>query len=98
MVFCGADELVFPQPETSDYHTIIWHLDPRRHLYTNTSEAAKAISTKTDTASFPAEGSGSRSAMDVCIMASKLAYENKLVVQKVVEEDWNVRPHPKQPC
>jgi hypothetical protein len=92
------NELVIPQPETSDYHTIIWHLDPRRHLYMNTSDAAKANSTKTDTASFPAEGSGSRSAMDVCIMASKLAYENELVVQKVVEEDWNVRPHPKQPC
>ncbi len=89
---CWADELVFPKVGESNYHTLIWQLDPRTKLYTDTSASAKADSTKTDTDSFPVEGTGSRRTLDVTIMASKLVYENQEVVKKVVEQDWNVRP------
>jgi hypothetical protein len=94
---CWADELVFPKEGESNYHTLIWQLDPRTKLYTDTSASAKAHSTKTDTDSFPVEGTGSRRTLDVTIMASKLVYENAKVVQKVVEQDWNVRPLTLQP-
>jgi hypothetical protein len=59
-------------------------------LYTDTSASAKAHSTKTDTDSFPVEGTGSRRTLDFTIMASKLVYENPEVVKKVVEQDWNM--------
>ncbi len=94
---CWADELVFPKEGESNYHTLIWQLDPRTKLYTDTSASAKAHSTKTDTYSFPVEGTGSRATLDVTIMASKLVYENPEVVKKVVEQDWNVRPLTLQP-
>jgi hypothetical protein len=92
---CWADELVFPKVGTSNYHTIIWQLDPRTKLYTDTSASAKADSTKTDTDSFPVEGPEAKRILTV--MASKLVYENQEVVKKVVEQDWNVRPLTLQP-
>ncbi|CAM6054803.1 unnamed protein product, partial [Sphagnum tenellum] len=82
---------LFPKEGGTNYHTIIWQLDPRTKLYTDTSASAKAHSTKTDTDCFPVEGTGSRRTLDVTIMASKLAYENPKVVQEVVEEDWKMR-------
>jgi hypothetical protein len=84
------NELVFPKEGESNYHTLIWQLDPRTKLYTDTSASAKAHSTKTDTDCFPVEGTGSRATLDVTIMASKLVYENPEVVKKVVEQDWNM--------
>ncbi|CAK9860162.1 unnamed protein product [Sphagnum jensenii] len=84
------NELVFPKEGESNYHTLIWQLDPRTKLYTDTSASAKAHSTKTDTDSFPVEGTGSRRTLDITIMASKLVYENQEVVKKVVEQDWNM--------
>ncbi|CAK9866586.1 unnamed protein product, partial [Sphagnum jensenii] len=84
------NELVFPKEGKSNYHTLIWQLDPRIKLYTDTSASAKAHSTKTDTDCFPVKGTRSRRTLDVTIMASKLVYENREVVQEVVEKDWKM--------
>ncbi|KAH9543158.1 hypothetical protein CY35_13G048100, partial [Sphagnum magellanicum] len=73
------NELVFPKEGESNYHTLIWQLDLRTKLYTDTSASAKALSTQTDTNCFPVEGTGSRRTLD-----------NPEVVKKVVEQDWNM--------
>lgn len=82
--------MVFPNPDSENYYSLIGHLDGRSTLFIDTSKSSKADTTKATTEAFPAENVGSRSTADVCILAAKLAYENPAVVQKVVEQDWKM--------
>lgn len=68
----------------------VGQLDPRVDLYVDTSKKGKAQSTRADTSVFPDENVGSRKTADVLVMASKLAYENPAVVQRVVTTVWKM--------
>ena len=85
-----ADRFVILKTGADSYSSVIGHLDPRCELYVDTSEAGKAESTRADTLVFPDEDIGSRRTADVCVMAAKLSYENPAVVQRVVEQCWNM--------
>lgn len=65
-------------------------LDPRLNLTVDTSKEGKAHSAEANAQIFPDETIGSRSTANVCVMAAKLAYENKAVVKKVVTQNWNM--------
>lgn len=84
-------KIVMPNSEADNYLSIVGQLDPRCDLYVNTSQAAKAQSTRADALVFPDEDVGARATADVCVMAAKLAYENKAVVKRVVEQKWGMK-------
>jgi hypothetical protein len=78
---------VTPQRDTETFISTIGHLDGRIDLYRDenlleqldNSVSAEKIATKEI---------GNRALMDLCIMASKLAYENAKVVQSTVVQHW----------
>jgi len=93
---CSATTPRLPKKDASNYHTLIWQLDPREDLYKDPSAPPEARSTETHTDCFPVQGTGSRATLDVTIMASKLVYENPEVIRDVVKR-WRVRPLTLQP-
>lgn len=80
-----------PHSDADNYLSIVGQLDPRCNLYVDTSQAAKADSTRADAIVFPDENVGARATADVCVLAAKLAYENKAVVKRVVEQNWGMK-------
>ncbi|CAM6026591.1 unnamed protein product [Sphagnum balticum] len=68
-----------PKKDASNYHTLIWQLDPREDLYAPVNPHSSNC--------FPVEES--RRTLDVTIMASKLVYENPEVIRDVVEH-WHM--------
>jgi hypothetical protein len=83
-------EIIIPDPNADNYLGCVGQLDPRADLYVDTSKKGKAQSTRADASVFPDENVGSRKTADVLVMASKLAYENPAVVQRVVTDVWKM--------
>ncbi|XP_027167323.1 uncharacterized protein LOC113767426 [Coffea eugenioides] len=75
-------KVVLPNRGSETFISAIGHLDGR--IYLHKSE------TITRAVGEPEVETGSRTLMDLCIMASKLAYENELVVRNVVNLHWKM--------
>jgi hypothetical protein len=83
-------ELKVPGKDDAAYHTLISQLDPRTKLWVDKSAAGQAQSESATSTIFPGTDAGARSTADVLVMASKLAYENKTIIEEVVTKDWNM--------
>lgn len=76
--------------ESNKYHSLIAQLDPRTELWKEKSGDDSPPSDTATSKTFPGNDAGARKTADVMIMASKLAYENKLIVENVVTNTWLV--------
>lgn len=79
-------EVVVPQRDTETFISTIGQLDTRINLY-----RAQILAEDSDVR----EGAlkpemGNRALMDLCMMASKLAYENAQVIKKIVNHHWKM--------
>ncbi|XP_021886818.1 uncharacterized protein LOC110806317 [Carica papaya] len=74
-------KVVIPERDTETFISTIGHIDGRIDLY-----RAKKL---TDNSASKVE-MGNRELMDLCIMSSKLAYENAKVVENVVRLHWKM--------
>ncbi|XP_065869313.1 triacylglycerol lipase OBL1 isoform X2 [Euphorbia lathyris] len=83
---CVLGKLVMPERGSESFYTFIGHLDGRLDLYKGKNLVEEIGDSET---SIRAE-LGNRALMDLCIMASKLAYENAKVVQNVVLHHWKM--------
>ncbi|EEF28563.1 uncharacterized LOC8284735 [Ricinus communis] len=91
--------LKIPKRGEADFISTIGYLDSRMDLHGTpmVSHQADEVISNADNPSLK-EGHnskikgalGNRSLMDLCIMASKLAYENTKVVERVVAEHWKM--------
>jgi hypothetical protein len=77
---CCTEKVVLPQRGSDSYLSVIGHIDTRLDLHkfptASASEEVREL-----------EG---KALVDLCIMASKLAYENTNVVKNVVINHWKV--------
>lgn len=82
-------KVVIPQRHTETFISSIGHLDGRIDLYRagNLLEQIYHSGSAEETIT---EEKWNRAHMDLCIMASKLAYENAKVVQSVVVHHWKM--------
>ncbi|KAH1091086.1 hypothetical protein J1N35_018343 [Gossypium stocksii] len=71
-------EVIIPKRGTETFITTIGQLDERVELYKPGSVTERIVTLELD----------DRAIMDLCMMASKLAYENAQVVKKVVVHHW----------
>lgn len=78
-----------PQRGSETFISAIGHLDGRIDLY-RTETLTKEIGEPDFWQKDIQLGIGHRALMDLCMMASKLAYENAKVVQNVVNIHWKV--------
>lgn len=97
-LFCGcnfeeAGKVVMPHRGSETFISAIGHLDGRIDLYTNNS-LVEGISESASGGKGLQSESGNRVLMDLCMMASKLAYENTKVVSNVVNYHWKARSSP----
>ena len=76
-----------PERDSERFISAIGHLDGRVDLMKMEKESR----------SWRVE-MGDRALMDLCMMSSKLAYENAKVVQNVVELHWKVRSYTSCPA
>ncbi|KAI4329010.1 hypothetical protein L6164_021317 [Bauhinia variegata] len=88
-IFRGT--LVIPRRDTEAFISTIGHLDGRVDLY-KSQELAEA---NIGGGSVAGEGGlranmGNRALMDLCMLASKLAYENAHVIKSIVNNHWNM--------
>lgn len=72
-------KVVIPERGSESFVSMIGHLDGRIDLY-NAGDYGDLVFEL-----------GNRGLMDLCIMASKLAYENARVVRNVVVQHWKVK-------
>ncbi|KAL4290780.1 hypothetical protein GQ457_14G007750 [Hibiscus cannabinus] len=82
-------DVVIPKRGTETFISTAGHIDPRMDLY----QGKKLVEDLHDCAS--GEGIANvefdnRAMMDLCMMASKLAYENPMVVRNVVVNRWKM--------
>ncbi|WCJ39278.1 alpha/beta-Hydrolases superfamily protein [Euphorbia peplus] len=80
-------KMVVPERGSESFYTFLGHLDGRLDLYKG-RDLVEQIGDDSETI-IRAE-LGNRALMDLCIMASKLAYENAKVVQSVVTHHWKM--------
>lgn len=90
----NAGKLVVPKEGDETHHSLIMQIDPRTKLYVDKSQQGQDHSQIATSTVFPGTDAGARATGDVCMMASKLAYENEAVVKQVVTNDWKVIMHP----
>ncbi|KAK9923890.1 hypothetical protein M0R45_032288 [Rubus argutus] len=97
-------KLVWPQPGTETFLSLFGLVDGRIQLYRRGESSAEAAeqrvdsvnSKETSVASVTSEETsiqaelGNRALMDLCVMASKLAYENANVVRQIVIDHWKM--------
>ncbi|KAI4329009.1 hypothetical protein L6164_021316 [Bauhinia variegata] len=88
-IFRGA--LVIPRRDTEAFISSVGHIDGRVDLYKG-QELAEA---NMGGGSVAGEGGlianmGNRALMDLCVMASKLAYENAQVIKSIVNNHWKM--------
>lgn len=81
--------VVVPVRGSETFISMIGHLDGRIDLYGSETLTRAVDEVASMGGSFQAEV-GSRMLMDLCIMASKLAYENAKVVENVVNLHWKM--------
>ena len=89
----NAGGLEVPKVGDAAYHSIIMQIDPRTKLYVDNSQQGHDQGQEATSTVFPGTDAGARSTGDVCMMASKLAYENEAVVKEVVTDVWKVIMH-----
>lgn len=82
-------KVVIPQRGTEDFISTIGQLDGRIDLYKGES-LAEEIRASAFAEREGEVGTGVRALMDLCIMASKLAYENAKVVKNIVNYHWKM--------
>ncbi|KAK4267117.1 hypothetical protein QN277_023944 [Acacia crassicarpa] len=85
-------KVVVPRRGTDTFISTIGHLDRRIDLYRG-QELAKAIIGGGDSMqrkSIIKPEFGNRAFMDLCMMASKLAYENAKVIKNIVNHHWKM--------
>ncbi|KAL3528528.1 hypothetical protein ACH5RR_007850 [Cinchona calisaya] len=82
-------EIVLPQRDSETFISAIGHLDGRIDLYKSETFTAAVGEPESLERAVQVE-IGSQTLMDLCIMASKLAYENELVVRNVVNIHWKM--------
>lgn len=82
-------KVVMPHRGSETFISAIGHLDGRIDLYTNNS-LVEGISESASGGKGLQSESGNRVLMDLCMMASKLAYENAKVVSNVVNYHWKM--------
>ncbi|KAJ9179490.1 hypothetical protein P3X46_011272 [Hevea brasiliensis] len=81
-------KVVIPQRGTETFISSIGHMDGRVELYKAKNLLEQVVDWVSAEGSV-VEDSGNRALMDLCIMASKLAYENAKVVQNIVRH-WKM--------
>ena len=77
-----------PERGTETFISTIGHLDGRIDLYKGKSVAEEIKGSVFADTTGKGEERGNRALMDLCIMASKLAYENAKVVKNIVTHHW----------
>lgn len=82
-------KVVIPQRDTETFISTIGHLDGRIDLY-RAENLLEQIDHSVSAEKAIKEEIGNRAHMDLCIMASKLAYENAKVVQSIVVHHWKM--------
>lgn len=86
-------KVVVPERDTETFISSIGHLDGRIDLYKAQSLLLLQDTDSNSESSVSGERSvrmemGNQALMDLCIMASKLAYENSKVIKNVVLHHW----------
>ncbi|CAN4095171.1 unnamed protein product [Withania somnifera] len=83
-------KLVIPQRGTETFISVIGHIDGRINLLHKTEILTKEIIQPADFIHKNVLGMGHRALMDLCMMSSKLAYENENVVRNAVNHHWKM--------
>lgn len=89
-----AGKLMIPKKGTENFISTIGQLDGRIELYKTEIMSEKVDDSVSADAYHMRSGLGNRYLMDLCIMASKLVYENENVVKNVVERYWKASNFP----
>lgn len=79
---------MIPQRGTANFISIIGHIDGRIKLPYNTEILTKESSRLIE--KNEQLGMRHRDLMDLCMMSSKLVYENEIFVEDVVNHQWKV--------
>lgn len=92
---CVAAKVVVPERGSVSFVSTIGQLDGRIDLYKGWSFVEQLVCMEDSVSSGSSSGRveiepGSRGLVDLCVMASKLAYENAKVVENVVNLHWKV--------
>lgn len=81
-----AGKVTVPQRGSDNFISAIGHLDPRIDLLKGDPSFSSVGLNETRDSS----KGGDRALMDLCILASKFAYENANVVKQVIVNHWKV--------
>lgn len=93
VIDCVVAKVVIPEKGSVTFVSTIGQLDGRIDLYKgwNFVEHLEGIDSVNSGSSGQVKIElGSRGLLDLCVMASKLAYENAKVVENVVDLHWKV--------